>query len=258
MLFSLLSVKQILSKNTSRPFCSNPRDNISKVEVWSGFVGNCDSKPIFARQKSEIVDNVTPYASQEPYRCQQDVPVPDSAESSVHYSLCLPVQSFSEPSSDGRAEETSSDSIVSEPVLSISDTERGSETLVVPVRPTENGALQFHGCLFQFDADLSSPDADQESEGLTGEQAPLLTDLVQRRNSAYLPRHFSDVVTSNYRQNWLPGIPLEGKQDQRTYVLRTNHMQDVTEPGEDFRDGEELRVGVVILDRWTGLSLSCN
>ncbi|XP_056115384.1 interferon lambda receptor 1 [Rhinichthys klamathensis goyatoka] len=244
----------MLSKNTSRPFCSNPRDDISKVEVWSGFVGNCDPQPIFAQQKSEIGVNVPAYASQEPYRCQQDIPVPDSRESSVHYSLCLPFQSFNGPSSDGRADETSSDSIGAEPVLSISDTERSSETLVVPVRPAENGALQFHGCLFQFDADLSSPDADQE----TGEQAPLLTDLVHRRNSDYLPVHVSDMVTSNYRQNWLPGIPLEGKQDQRTYILRTDHPQDVTEPEEDFRDGEEPRVGVVILDKWTGLSLSCN
>ncbi|XP_039544648.1 interferon lambda receptor 1 isoform X2 [Pimephales promelas] len=245
----------MLSKNTSRPFCSNPRDDISKLEVWSGFVGmgNYDPQPIFAQQKSEIGVNVTAYASQEPYRCQQDVPVPDSRESSVHYSLCLPVQSFNKPSSDGRADPTSSDSIGAEPVLSISDTECSSETLVVPVRPTENGALQFHGCLFQFDADLSSPDADQESEGLTGEQAPLLSD------SDYLPVHVPDVqVTSNYRQNWLPGIPLQGKQDQRTYIQRTDHPQDVTEPEEDFRDGEEPRVGLVILDRWTGLSLSCN
>ncbi|XP_039544662.1 uncharacterized protein LOC120491122 [Pimephales promelas] len=245
----------MLSKNTSRPFFSNPRDDISKLEVWSGFVGmgNYDRQPNFAQQKSEIGVNVTAYASQEPYRCQRDVPVPDSRESSVHYSLCLPVQSFNKPSSDGRADRTSSDSIGAEPVLSISDTECNSETLVVPVRPTENGALQFHGCLFQFDADLSSPDADQESEGLTGEQAPLLSD------SDYLPVHVPDVqVTSNYRQNWLPGIPLEGKQDQRTYIQRTDHPQDVTEPEEDFRDGEEPRVGLVILDRWTGLSLSCN
>lgn len=239
----------MLSKNTSRPFCSNPRDDISKVEVWSGFVGNCNPQPIFPRQKSEK----SAYASQEPYRRQQDVPVPDSAESSVHYSL---VQSFNKPSPDGRTDETSSGSTGSEPVLSISDTERSSETLVVPVRPSENGSLQFHGCLFQFDADLSSPAADQESEGLTGEQAPLLTDLVRRSNSSssYLPVHVSDVVTSNYRQNWLPGIPLEGEQDERTYILRI----DVTQPEEDFRDGEEPRVGVVILDRWKGLSLSWN
>ncbi|XDV39620.1 hypothetical protein PO909_008831 [Leuciscus waleckii] len=240
----------MLSKNTSRPFCSNPRDDISKVEVWSGFVGNCNPQPIFPQQKSEK----SAYASQEPYRRQQDVPVTDSAESSVHYSL---VQSFNEPSPDGRADETGSGAIgSSEPVLSISDTERSSETLVVPVRPAENGALQFHGCLFQFDADLSSPAADQESEGLTGEQAPLLTDLVQKSNSSssYLPVHVSDVVTSNYRQNWLPGIPLEGEQDERTYILRT----DASEPEEDFRDGEEPRVGVVILDRWKGLSLSWN
>ncbi|KAK7146749.1 hypothetical protein R3I94_009554 [Phoxinus phoxinus] len=235
-----------LSKNTSRPFCSNPRDDISKVEVWSGLFGNCDPQAISPWQKSEIVGNVNPYASQAPYRCQQDVPVPDSAGSSVHYSFCLPVQSFREPSSDGGADETSSDSIGPEPVQSISDTELCSETLVVPVRPAKNGALQFQDCLFQFAADLSSPAADQESEGLTGEQAPLLTDLVQSCNS-YLPVHVPHVVTSNYRQNWVPGIPLEGKQDQRTYILRT----DVTEPEEDFRDGEEPRVGVVILDRWT-------
>ncbi|XP_051721306.1 interferon lambda receptor 1 isoform X2 [Ctenopharyngodon idella] len=251
----------ILSKNNSPPFYSNPRDDISKVKVWPGY----DPLSIFPQQKSEIVDNVNAYASQEPYRCQQEVPVHDSAESSVHYSFCLPVQNSNKPSSNGRTEETSLDSTGSESVLIISDAVRSSETLVVPVRPTENGALQFHDSLFQFDTDLSSPAVAQVLEGLTGEQTPLLTDLIQkdsRCNSAYLPVHVSDIVTSNYRQNWLPGIPLEGKQDQRTYILRTDHLQNLTEPKEDFRDEEEPRVGVIILDRWAlemqGLSLSCN
>lgn len=247
----------MLSKNNSPPFCADPQDYISKVEVWSGF----DPLPIFPLQKV----NVNAYASQEAYRCQQDVPVPNSAESSVHYSLCLPVQNSKEPSSDCRAEETSFDSTGSESVLIIPDAESSSETLVVPVRPTENGALRFHDCLFQFDIRLSSSAAAQESEGLTGEQTPLLTDLIQkdsRCNSAYLPVHVSDIVTSNYRQNWLPGIPLEGNQDQRTYIQRTDHLQDSTNPEEDFRDEEEPRIGVIILDRWAlempGLSLSCN
>lgn len=235
----------MLSNNNSPPFCSDPRDYISKVEVWTGY----DPLAIFPQQKV----NVNAYASQEPYRCQQDVPVHNSAESSVHYSLCLPLQNSNEPSSDGRTEETSLDSTGSESVL----------TLVVPVRPTENGELRFHDCLFQFDT--HPPAAAEESEGLTGEQTPLLTDLMQkdsRCNSAYLSVHVSDIVTSNYRQNWVPGIPLEGNQDQRTYIQRTDHLQDLTKPEEDFRDEEEPRVGGIILDRWAlemqGLSLSCN
>nr|WRW24788.1 cytokine receptor family member B14a [Megalobrama amblycephala] len=247
----------MLSNNNSPPFCSDPRDYISKVEVRTGY----DPLAIFPQQKV----NVNAYASQEPYRCQQDVPVHNSAESSVHYSLCLPDQNSNEPSSDGRTEETSLDSTGSESVLIISDTESSSETLVVPVRPTENGELRFHDCLFQLNTHLSSPAAARESEGLTGEQTPLLTDLNQkdfRCNSSYLSVHVPDIMTSNYRQNWVPGIPLEGNQDQRTYIQRTDHLQDLTKPEEDFRDEEEQRVGVIILDRWAlempGLSLSCN
>ncbi|XP_067303946.1 interferon lambda receptor 1 [Pseudorasbora parva] len=243
--------KVLLSKCTSPPVCSYPRDDISKLEVCCGSSFPKYPDLISAQRTPEIVNS---YAPQEPYRCQQDVPVHGSAESSVHYSL---VQISNEPSSDGKSDKTSSDSISSESVLSISDTEPSSATLVVPVRPTESGALQFHDGLFQFDTDLSC--AADQSEGLTGELAPLLTDLVQedsRCNSAYLPVHVSDSVTSNYRQNWLPGTPLEEKQDQRTYILRTDHLQDFSKPEE------EPRVGVILLDRWTeemqGLSLSCN
>uniref|UniRef100_A0A673JLD6 Interleukin-22 receptor subunit alpha-1-like n=1 Tax=Sinocyclocheilus rhinocerous TaxID=307959 RepID=A0A673JLD6_9TELE len=222
---------------------------------------------------SEIVVNDA-YASQEP--CDQewthdqpDIPVQDSPESSVHYSMIVPVQISIEPPSDGTTDETHSDSFGPESISSFSirhsDTENNSGPLVVPVRPTKNGALQFHDCLFQCDTGQNSPEPSQDSEGLSGEQTPLLSDLVQkdsRCSSSYLPLHVSDVVTSNYRQNWLPGIPLEGQQDQRTYVMRTDHLQDSTEPDEDFIDEEEPRVGVIFLDRWMvetqGLTLSCN
>uniref|UniRef100_A0A673JNJ9 Interleukin-22 receptor subunit alpha-1-like n=1 Tax=Sinocyclocheilus rhinocerous TaxID=307959 RepID=A0A673JNJ9_9TELE len=228
---------------------------------------------VFPTPKSEIVVNDA-YASQEP--CDQewthdqpDIPVQDSPESSVHYSMIVPVQISIEPPSDGTTDETHSDSFGPESISSFSirhsDTENNSGPLVVPVRPTKNGALQFHDCLFQCDTGQNSPEPSQDSEGLSGEQTPLLSDLVQkdsRCSSSYLPLHVSDVVTSNYRQNWLPGIPLEGQQDQRTYVMRTDHLQDSTEPDEDFIDEEEPRVGVIFLDRWMvetqGLTLSCN
>ncbi|XP_016374979.1 interleukin-22 receptor subunit alpha-1-like [Sinocyclocheilus rhinocerous] len=263
----------ILPKNSSPAFCSYPRDDISKVEVWSGFVATVDPQAVFPTPKSEIVVNDA-YASQEP--CDQewthdqpDIPVQDSPESSVHYSMIVPVQISIEPPSDGTTDETHSDSFGPESISSFSirhsDTENNSGPLVVPVRPTKNGALQFHDCLFQCDTGQNSPEPSQDSEGLSGEQTPLLSDLVQkdsRCSSSYLPLHVSDVVTSNYRQNWLPGIPLEGQQDQRTYVMRTDHLQDSTEPDEDFIDEEEPRVGVIFLDRWMvetqGLTLSCN
>uniref|UniRef100_A0A672MHF2 Uncharacterized LOC107565749 n=1 Tax=Sinocyclocheilus grahami TaxID=75366 RepID=A0A672MHF2_SINGR len=246
--------------------------DISKVEVWSGFVATVDPQAVFPPPKSEIV--VDAYASQEPcdQECthdQPDIPVQDSPESSVHYSMIVPFQISIKPSSDGTTDETHSDSFGPESIssfsISHSDTENNSGPLVVPVRPTKNGALQFHDCLFQCDTGQNSPEPSQDSEGLSGEQTPLLSDLVQkdsRYSSSYLPLHVSDVVTSNYRQNWLPGIPLEGQQDQRTYVMRTDHLQDSTEPDEDFIDEEELRVGVIFLDRWMvetqGLTLSCN
>uniref|UniRef100_A0A671K2K1 Uncharacterized LOC107688250 n=1 Tax=Sinocyclocheilus anshuiensis TaxID=1608454 RepID=A0A671K2K1_9TELE len=269
---SLLPVKQILPKNSSPAFCSYPRDDISKVEVWSGFVATFEPQAFFSPPKSETVVNDA-YAPQEPcdQECthdQTDIPVQDSPESSVHYSMIVPVQISIEPSSDGTTE-THSDSFGPESfssfLISHSDTENNSGPLVVPVRPTKNGALQFHDCLFQCDTGQNSPEPSRDSEGLSGEQTPLLSDLVQkdsRCSSSYLPLHVSDVVTSNYRQNWLPGIPLEGQQDQRTYVMRTDHLQDSTEPDEDFIDGEEPRVGVIFLDRWMvetqGLTLSCN
>lgn len=200
------------------------------MEEWSGLDAKLEPQAVFPLP--EIVLN-NAYASQEPRdqewtRDQPDIQV--SPESSVHYSFCVPVQS-SKLSSDGTTDETRSDSFGPESISSFllgrSDTENSSGPLVVPVRPTKNGALQFHDCLFQCDTGQNSPAPSQDSEGLSGEQTPLLSDLVQkdsRCSSSYLPIHVSDVVTSNYRQNWLPGISLEG-QDQRTYVMRTDHLQ---------------------------------
>uniref|UniRef100_A0A8C1IBE4 Interferon lambda receptor 1 n=1 Tax=Cyprinus carpio TaxID=7962 RepID=A0A8C1IBE4_CYPCA len=263
----------ILEKNSSPALCSDPRDEISKVEVCSGFVVKLEPQAVFPPPKSEIVVNDA-YASQEP--CDQewthdqpDIPVQNSPESSVHYSMIVPLKISIEPSADDTTNETHLDSFGPEFISSFSighpDTENSSGPLVVPVRPTKNGALQFHNCLFQCDTGQNSPEPSQDSEGLSGEKTPLLSDLVQkdsRCSSSYLPVHVSDVVTSNYRQNWLPGIPLEGQQDQRTYVMRTDHLQDSTEPDEDFIDEEEPRVGVIFLDRWMvetqGLTLPCN
>uniref|UniRef100_A0A671REG6 Uncharacterized LOC107665909 n=1 Tax=Sinocyclocheilus anshuiensis TaxID=1608454 RepID=A0A671REG6_9TELE len=181
-----------------------------------------------------IMGNEASYVSQdhcdhEWTRNQPDVPVQNSPESSVHYSMCSPGQISIEPSSDDTTDETSSDSFgpESESVL-IGHTENSSGPLVVSVRPAKNGELQFHDLLFQRDTGQSSPVPSQDSEVLTGERTPLLSDLVQN-NSSDLPVHVSDVVTSNYRQNWLPGIPLEGQRDQRTYVMRTDHLQDTTD-----------------------------
>ncbi|XP_050987178.1 interferon lambda receptor 1 [Labeo rohita] len=260
---SLPKALKIVPKNSSPPFCSDPQDVISEVEVWSGFA-KLEPQAVFPPQKSEIVFNAG-YASQEPCdhewtRDQPDIPVPDSAESSVHYSMCMPVPISSEPSFDGTTDKTGSDSFgpdsISTFLISHLDTGSSSGPLVVPVRSAENGALQFHDCLFQCNTGQSSPAPFQDSVGLTREQIPLLSDLIQkdsRCNSSYLPVHVPDVVTSNYRQNWIPGIPLEGQQDQRTYIMRTNP----TEPDE-----EEPRVGVIFLERWKvemqGLSLSCN
>ncbi|XP_058601733.1 LOW QUALITY PROTEIN: interferon lambda receptor 1 [Onychostoma macrolepis] len=257
----------ILRKNSSLPFWSDPRDDISKVEVSSGFVAKLEPQAVFPLTKSQI-EVINAYASQEPcdqeWTCDQpDIPVQVSPESSVHYSWCVPVQ-ISKPSSDGTTDETRSDSFGPESISSFllgrSDTENSSGPLVVPVKPTKNGALQFHDCLFQCDTGQNSPAPSQDSEGSSGEQTPLLSD--SRCSSSYLPIHISEVVTSNYRQNWLPGIPLVGQQDQRTYVMRTDHLQDSTEPDENFIDEEEPRVGVIFLDRrlveMQELTLSCN
>uniref|UniRef100_A0A672N842 Interferon lambda receptor 1 n=1 Tax=Sinocyclocheilus grahami TaxID=75366 RepID=A0A672N842_SINGR len=229
VLLSPLYVKQILQKISSLAFYSDFRDDTSEVEVWSGFDEKLEPQAVFAARNSEIMGNESSYASQdhcdhEWRRNQPDVPVQNSPGSSVHYSVCSPCQISIEPSSDDTTDETSSDSFgpESESVL-IHHFENSSGPLVVPVRPAENGQLQFHDLLFQRDTGQSSPVPSQDSEGLTGERTPLLSDLIQN-NSSDLPVHVSDVVTSNYRQNWLPGIPLEGQRDQRTYVMRTDHL----------------------------------
>ncbi|XP_016395985.1 uncharacterized protein LOC107729797 [Sinocyclocheilus rhinocerous] len=223
----------ILQKISSLAFYSDSRDDTSKVEVWSGFDEKLELQAVFAPRNSEIMGNEASYASQEHCdhewtRNQPDVPVQNSPGSSVHYSTCLPGQISIELSSDDTTDETSLDSFgpESESVL-IGHTENSSGPLVVPVRPAENGELQFHDRLFQHDTGQSSPVPSQDSEGLTGERTPLLSEPVQN-NSSDLPVHVSDVVTSNYRPNWPPGIPLEGQRDQRTYVMRTDHLQDTT------------------------------
>ncbi|XP_052473807.1 interferon lambda receptor 1 [Carassius gibelio] len=231
---------QILPKESSHVLCLDPRDCISKVEVWSGFDEKLEPQAVFAPWKSKMLDNEASYASQEHCdhewtRNQPDIPVQDSRESSVHYSMCFPARN-----NEDATDETSSDSCGPQSVstLLIAHTENSSGTLVVPVRSAKNGALQFHECLLQRDTGQSFPAPSQDSEGFTGDRTPLLSDRGQN-NSSFRPVHVPDVVTSNYRQNWLPGIPLEGQRDQRTYIRRTDHLQDTAEPDEDFTDEEE-------------------
>lgn len=201
------------------------------MEVWSGFDEKLEPQAVFEPQKSESMVNEPSYASQEHCdrewtRNQPDVPVQDSRESSVHYSMCLSNQISSNDTTD----ETSSDSFGPESFLTllISNTENSSGPLVVPVRSAKNA-----------------------------EGTPLLSDHVQN-NSSYV----SDVVASNYRQNSQPEIPPEGQREQRTYIMRTDHLQDTAEPDESFINEEEPRIDVIFLDRFMveiqGLSLPCN
>uniref|UniRef100_A0A8C1Q5L3 Interferon lambda receptor 1 n=1 Tax=Cyprinus carpio TaxID=7962 RepID=A0A8C1Q5L3_CYPCA len=214
--YSLLSLqREILPKKSIHAFCSYPRDDISKVEVWSGFDEKLEPQAVFEPQKSESMVNEPSYASQE--HCDQ---------SSVHYSMCLSNQISSNDTTD----ETSSDSFGPESFLTllISNTENSSGPLVVPVRSAKNA-----------------------------EGTPLLSDHVQN-NSSYV----SDVVASNYRQNSQPEIPPEGQREERTYIMRTDHLQDTAEPDESFINEAEPRIDVIFLDRFMveiqGLSLPCN
>uniref|UniRef100_A0A8C1SNR6 Interferon lambda receptor 1 n=1 Tax=Cyprinus carpio TaxID=7962 RepID=A0A8C1SNR6_CYPCA len=205
--------------------------SLPKVLVSDCVIFKLEPQAVFEPQKSESMVNEPSYASQEHCdrewtRNQPDVPVQDSRESSVHYSMCLSNQI----SSDDTTDETSSDSFGPESFLTllISNTENSSGPLVVPVRSAKNA-----------------------------EGTPLLSDHVQN-NSSYV----SDVVTSNYRQNSLPEIPPEGQREQRTYIMRTDHLQDTAEPDESFINEEEPRIDVIFLDRCMveiqGLSLPCN
>lgn len=257
-LLFFLSVKQVLPKKNPF-FYSEPLDEISKVQVCSGFVEN-SLKLDVDQEKSKVVSKLSGYAPQDSDELQwrnsdQEMSTDcSSAEHSVNYTMIVSNRQHDESSDDDQTHETISelsqkkqhngDTVGQE--LTISDSI--SKPLVVPVIPDANGLLQFKGFLFQHG-----------SESLLGDRTPLLTDLIiedSSCNSRNLPINVSDLsmVTSNYRQNWVPGTPLEGHQDQRTYVLRKGHLRESTEAQEkehkDLEIEEESKVCLALLDRW--------
>lgn len=200
--------------------------------------------------------NWSGYASQD--SCDQEASTRcSSGEHSVNYSMIVGVQTPEEPSGD----DVSSEFLWPKEHPNVSNSHTNSEPLVIPVIPAANGMLQLNGFLFQPDSEAESP-----VEGLTlfGERTPLLTDLMVedlRCNSKYLPACVSDIskhlypdltpVTSSYRQNWIPGTPLEAHEDRTTYILRTGHMQESNEVQEETKGVDEgLNVGGNFLDRW--------
>ncbi|XP_073728716.1 interferon lambda receptor 1 isoform X2 [Misgurnus anguillicaudatus] len=237
-------------------FYSEPLDEISKVQVCPGFVGNSPNLDV-DQEKSKVVSNCSGYASQNSRDLQwtnsdEEMSADcSSPEHSVNYTMVVGVRPPEESSDDDQTHETiselslkkkqNSDSVSQE--LTISDSI--NKPLVVPVIPDANGLLQFKGFLFQ-----------PGSESLLGDRTPLLTDLIiedSSCNSTYRPVNVSDfsTVTSNYRQNWLPGTPLEGYRAQRTYVLRKDPLRESTEKEhEDLEIEEESKVCLSLLDRW--------
>ncbi|XP_051575278.1 interferon lambda receptor 1 [Myxocyprinus asiaticus] len=265
----------ILPKTNTLPLWDNSTwDDISKVQVWSGFSDICQKKlsqVSFAQERYKVIG----YASQVSHDSagSQQGTAGDGSEPSINYSMavgCPDVQISDDPSTDDRTDETSSELSGLQSVWveetnvpmdqELADSDINSKPLVVPVITGSNGALQLHEFFFQ-----SSPLLALDSETLRGERTPLLTDLLiegSRCNVAYLPVHVSNISdglslsfsreTSNYRENCLPGMPLERQQDQRTYILKTDHAQvsTVQEEEENIADGEESRVGLSFLDRW--------
>ncbi|XP_051576034.1 uncharacterized protein LOC127453597 [Myxocyprinus asiaticus] len=271
----------MLPKINTQLFCSHTWDDISKVQVWSGFCDISQKLPqaSIPQERSEVMYNCTGYASQDSHDpewksdsvgSQQEM-TSDISEPSVIYSMVVgrsDVQISDNPPTDGRIDETSSKLSGLQSVWvegtnvsvdrKLTDSDTNNKPLVVPVTPGSNGTLQLHEFLFQSSLLLAH-------ETLHGERKPLLTDLViedSRSNVAYPPVHVSEISvglsssfsceTSNYRENCLPGMSLKRHQDQRTYILRTDLLESSTEPEEEenIGDGEESRVGLISLDRW--------
>ncbi|XP_051999670.1 uncharacterized protein LOC127655742 [Xyrauchen texanus] len=275
----------MLPKINTLQFCSHTWDDISKVQVWSGFCDISQKLPQVSipQERSEVMYNCAGYASQDSHEMKdspewkldsvgsQQETTSDISEPSVNYSMVVgrpDVQISDNPSTDGRIDETSSKLSGLQSVWvggtnvsvdqKLTDSDTNNKPLVVPVIPGTNGTLQLHEFLFQ-----SSPLLAHES--LHEERKPLLMDLVIedfRSNVAYLPVQDSEnsvgvsssftCETSNYRENCLPDLSLKRHQDQRTYILRADLLERSTEPEEEenMGDGEESRVGLISLDRW--------
>ncbi|KAI7806517.1 interferon lambda receptor 1 [Triplophysa rosa] len=253
----LLPKALILSKNNALPFRPDVRDEISKVQLCSGFIGNLPKLYLQAPvvpEGSKVTGNWSSYAPQDS-RDQEASTRCSSGEHSVNYSMIVGVQTPDAPSADVESSELSGPEFVwPREHHNVSNSDTHSEPLVVPVIPSANGTLQLNGFLFQ---------PDSESRAF-GERTPLLTDLVVEDlgcNSKYPSVDVSEIskclypdltpVVSNYRQNGMPATPLEGHEGRRTYILRTGHMRGSSEVQEETKEDEEgFNGGQNFLDRW--------
>ncbi|XP_052002502.1 uncharacterized protein LOC127657700 [Xyrauchen texanus] len=253
----------MLPRTNTLPLWDNTTwDDISKVQVESGFSDICQklSQVSFAQERYEDIG----YASQDSHDPEwkrdsagsQQGTAGDGSEPSVSYSMAVGCPD--DPSTEDRTDETSFELSGLQSVLvegtnvpankEFADSDTNCKPLVVPVITGSSGALQLPEFVFQSSPLLA-----------LGERTPLLTDLLiqdSRCNVDYLPVHVSKMSgglslsfsgeTSNYRENCLPGMSLERQQDQRTYILQTDHPQVSTVPEE-----ENIAVGgLVFLDRW--------
>ncbi|MCJ8745508.1 hypothetical protein PDJAM_G00131010 [Pangasius djambal] len=158
-----------------------------------------------------------------------------------------------------------------------------SELLVLPVLRGTNGILQFSSLAFQPEAsnvNHSSEIMPLVARSTTaGERTLLLTDLVSMDESdwtdnetsskyrkAYLPngvpqsclelpssKTISTILlsdsTSNYRENWVPGILPDPLPNDRNCIVSDNQLHELTEPEEDV-DESPSEPEAVFLGGW--------
>lgn len=160
---------------------------------------------------------------------------------------------------------------VQEQGLDMIEPDSTSNLLVLPVSRGANGTLQFTSLTFQ--PVVSNVNHSSEIMPLVapaGKGTLLLTDLVSMGESdrtvnesssdyrnAYLPKRvpqaslelpYTETIskvllsdcTSNYRENWVPGILSDSLSNDRNCIVTDNQLQELVEPDEDVDSPSEI------------------
>ncbi|XP_072548575.1 interferon lambda receptor 1 [Salminus brasiliensis] len=158
-----------------------------------------------------------------------------------------------------------------------------NEAVVLPVLRREGGNLEFSSELLGAPTLLpNSSEIQHLVAGLppAGERTPLLADLVTVDETEwtdsgfasdygrvdltnYVQQNFAEEpcadaiplvslpdCASSYRQNWVPGIPLETHLSGSDYVANTEHLTEPDDEEEDEDQDPLSRLGAILLDGW--------
>ncbi|XP_049323535.1 interferon lambda receptor 1 [Astyanax mexicanus] len=211
-----------------------------------------------------------------------------SNASSTSYGLVVPEdveESPNSPNSSGLGDSIGSDGLVpmtlcsggcGEPVQDLNRCSELDKALVLPVLRGEGGKLEFS--LIGTSSLLANiPEVQQMAP--VGERTLLLTDLVTEDEMEssdsgfasdygrtyipnYVQQNFTEMpcthanplasssdFTSTYRQNWVPGIPLESHLSEQMTELDKEEEEEADDEEENEEDPLS-RLGAIVLDGW--------